>query len=175
MSNSNDCRTDLATMWLLLDPIGSLYIGNILCSFVCLFVDLSVCLSVRSIFKIYIKQSWVVMFRSCHESSWAVMKPSWTPRMWWTVQKGNKTGLEDGRTLDCISYSFPGTLTYLLCLEKCWNSSPMCIFSNPRDNIMIYADILCSQDLRVGRRYVPDIRVNFKVDVISNREITFSG
>ena len=38
-------------------------------------------------------------------------------------------GLEKNGTLECISDSFPGTLTYLLFLENCWNFAPMCGFS----------------------------------------------
>ena len=38
-------------------------------------------------------------------------------------------GLENSRTLERISDSFPGTLTYMLFLENCWNSAPMCSFS----------------------------------------------
>ena len=34
--------------------------------------------------------------------------------------------LENIGTLECISESFPGTLTYLLFLENSWNSPPMC-------------------------------------------------
>ena len=37
--------------------------------------------------------------------------------------------LENPRTLEQISDSFPGTLTYMLALENCWNSAPMCSFS----------------------------------------------
>ena len=35
-------------------------------------------------------------------------------------------GLENIGTLECISDSFPGTLTYLSFLENSWNSAPMC-------------------------------------------------
>ena len=38
-------------------------------------------------------------------------------------------GLENNGTLQCISDSFPCTLTYLLFLENCWNSAPMLSFS----------------------------------------------
>ena len=38
-------------------------------------------------------------------------------------------GLENIGTLECISNSFPGTLTYLSFLENSWNSAPMCSFS----------------------------------------------
>ena len=38
-------------------------------------------------------------------------------------------GLENNGSLKVISNSFPGTLTYLLFLENCWNSTPMCSFS----------------------------------------------
>ena len=38
-------------------------------------------------------------------------------------------GLENTRTLKWIYDSFPGTLTYMLSLEYCWNSAPMCSFS----------------------------------------------
>ena len=34
--------------------------------------------------------------------------------------------LENIGTLECISDSFPGILTYLLILENSWNSAPMC-------------------------------------------------
>ena len=59
-------------------------------------------------------------------------------------------GFENTRTLEWISDSFPGTLTNMLFLENCWNSAPMCsFFSNPGDNVMISAEVSCSQDLRV--------------------------
>ena len=38
-------------------------------------------------------------------------------------------GLQNNGTLECISDSFPGTLTYFLFLEKCWNSISMSSFS----------------------------------------------
>ena len=38
-------------------------------------------------------------------------------------------GLENHRTLEWISDRFPGTLTYMLFLENCCNSAPMCSFS----------------------------------------------
>ena len=38
-------------------------------------------------------------------------------------------GLENPRTLERISDSFPGTLTYMLFLENCLNSASMCSFS----------------------------------------------
>ena len=38
-------------------------------------------------------------------------------------------GLENPRTLERISDSFPGTLTYMMFLENCWNSAPICSFS----------------------------------------------
>ena len=38
-------------------------------------------------------------------------------------------GLENTRTFEWISDSFPGTLTYMLVLENCWNSALMCSFS----------------------------------------------
>ena len=38
-------------------------------------------------------------------------------------------GLENPRTLERNSDSFPGTLTYMMFLENCWNSAPMCSFS----------------------------------------------
>ena len=55
---------------------------------------------------------------------------------------------ENTRTLEWIFDSFPGTLTYMLFLENCWNSAPMCsFFSNPGDNVMVSAEVSCNQDL----------------------------
>ena len=34
-------------------------------------------------------------------------------------------GLEYNKTFKCIYDSFPGILTYLMILKKCWNSTPM--------------------------------------------------
>jgi hypothetical protein len=62
--------------------------------------------------------------------------------------------LEDTSTLEWTSDSFPGILIYMLFLENCWNSTPMCgFFSNPGDNVMISAEVSCNQDLRVEHMY----------------------
>ena len=52
-------------------------------------------------------------------------------------------------TLECISDSFPGTLTYLLFLLELYYN--VYFFSNPVNKVMISAEISCNHDLRVWR------------------------
>ena len=63
--------------------------------------------------------------------------------------------LENTRTFRWISDSFPGTLTYMLFLENCWNSAPMCSFS-PNQGTMSWLVL----KFHVTRTWKLDIRTS---------------